>query len=90
MEQTKQFQTNQNNFFESDIFKQKEKQIIDKAISGTKRELDLFKFEIIYHQIVSKEEREEIEEEIINIRERKWQEALKKADGDEEKALMLV
>ncbi|GAJ22793.1 unnamed protein product [marine sediment metagenome] len=89
MEQS-QIKNNQDNFLDSDTFKEIEKQIMDKVISGARRELDLFKFEMIYPQIVSKQEIDEIEEEIVNIREREWKEALKKADGNEEKALMLV
>jgi len=88
MEQTKQFQSqnNSNNFFDIPAFKEMEKRIF----SGVRRELNLFKFELIYPQIVSEQERGEIEEEIINIRDKKWKKALKKTNGDEKKALMLV
>lgn len=89
-----QFDDNIKNFIDSDLFRDMENKVISEAISeaskSARRELELFKFEIVYPEIVSKKEREEIENEITNFREKKWQEALKKADGDKEKALMLV
>lgn len=85
---------NVNNFLNSETFRQVEAKIIKDAVSATnksvRRELELFKFEVIYPQIVPQKEQREIEREIIKMRDKKWTEALKKANGDEEKALMLV
>ncbi len=92
--QKTQLNTNVNNFLNSETFKQVEERIIKDAVSATnksvRRELELFKFEIIYPQIIPQKEQIEIERDITKMRDKKWGEALKKAKGDEEKALMLV
>lgn len=83
-----------NEFINSEAFKQIENKIVQDVVSEAtntaRKELELFKFEILYPLIVSKKEREEIEEFIDVLRNKKWREALKKAGGDEEKALMLM
>ncbi len=81
-------------FLRSDLFKEIEKKIVGEAVSEAsktaRRELELFKFEMLYPLIVSEREREEVEGFIGELRNKKWQEALKKSGGDEEEALMLV
>jgi hypothetical protein len=71
-------------FFESQRFREVEAKIINNAVSEAsktaKRELDLFKFEIVYPKVISKKEANEIEEAVIESRDRKWEEALRKAD----------
>ncbi len=92
--QTRQINQEVREFFNSDFFKEIENKVVGEAISEAsktaRRELDLFKFEIIYQMIVSKKELVEVEEFINELRNKKWREALKKSKGDEEKALMLV
>lgn len=92
--ETQQIKLEVKDFFNSNIFKKIENKVVGEAVSEAtntvRRELELFKFEVLYPQIVSKKERDEIETEVTKIRDKKWQEALKKAGGDEEKALMLI
>lgn len=92
--ETKQINQEVKEFFNSVFFREIENKVVEEVVSEAsktaRRELELFKFEMIYPMIVSKREREEVEEFIDKSRNKKWQEALNKAGRDEEKALMLV
>lgn len=52
-----------------------------------RKELALLEFEMFYEVMVSRASKEKAEKSLQAQRDQKWQEALKKADGDEQKAI---
>ena len=73
------------------IFEQREKQILEDvsqlAREVARKELALLEFEMFYEVMVPKESKEKAEKSIKKFRDKKWQEALKKAKGNEEEAI---
>lgn len=52
-----------------------------------RKELALLEFEMFYEVMVQKTSKEKAEKSLQNLRDQKWQDALKKANGDEQKAI---
>lgn len=73
------------------LFEQREKQILEEASQLAKevarKELALLEFELFYGVMVPQESKEKAEKSLHNLRDKKWQEALKKAKGNEEEAI---
>ncbi len=73
------------------LFEQREQQIMEEASQlareVARKELVLLEFEMFYEVMVPKVSKEKAEKSLQKIREQKWQEALKKANGDEQKAI---
>jgi len=71
------------------LFSAKEHEILkgveELSKNVAKTEMRLFEFEVLYSLLVSEEKREETMELVKKVREKRWQEALKKANGDEDK-----
>jgi len=92
--ETQQLSSDMKDFFGSEVFKDFENKVVKEAVSAAnetaRKELNLFKFEMLYPNIVSEKEREEVEREVIEFRDEKWKKALEEAGGDEQKALELI
>jgi len=75
------------------IFEEREKQILEEASQLAKevarRELALLEFEMFNEVMISKESKEKAEKSLQKLRNEKWQEALKKANGNEEDAVFI-
>ena len=73
------------------IFEQREKQILEDASQlareVARKELALLEFEMFYGVMVPKANKEKAENFVQKLRNEKWQEALKKAKGNEEEAI---
>ena len=73
------------------LFEQREQQIMEEASQlareVARKELALLEFEMFYEVMVPKASKEKAESSILKLRNKKWQEALKKANGDEKKAI---
>jgi len=73
------------------IFEQREKQILEEASQlaqeVARKEMALLEFEMFYEVMVPKVSKDKAEKSIQKLRDQKWQEALKKANGDEQKAI---
>lgn len=72
-----------------DLFDQWEQKILDETKKIIQLEKELFEFQLLYSTLVSKKERNKTAECIRKIRDRNWKKALKKANGDERKALSI-
>jgi len=75
------------------IFEQREKQILEEASQlareMARKELALLEFEMFNEVMISKESKEKAEESSQKLRNEKWKEALKKAQGNEEEAVFI-
>lgn len=73
------------------LFEQREQQIMEEASQlareVARKELALLEFEMFYEVMVPKVSKEKAEKSLQKLRDQKWQEALKKANGDEQKAI---
>lgn len=73
------------------FFEQREQQILEEASQlareVARKELALLEFEMFYEVMVSKASKKKAEKSLQKLRDQKWQEALKKAGGDEQKAI---
>ena len=73
------------------FFEQREQQIMEEASQlareVARKELALLEFEMFYEAMVPKASKEKAEDFLQKLRDKKWQEALKKANGDEQKAI---
>jgi len=73
------------------IFEQREKQILEEASQlareVARKELALLEFEMFYKVMIPKASKEKAEKSVQKLRSEKWQEALKKAKGNEEEAI---
>lgn len=73
------------------IFEEREKQILEEASQlaqdVARKEMALLEFEMFYEVMVPKASKEKAEKSLQKLRDQKWQEALKKANGDEQKAI---
>lgn len=73
------------------LFEQREKKILEEASQSAKevarKELALLEFEMFYEVIVPKESKVRAEKYLQKLREQKWQDALKKAKGNEQEAI---
>lgn len=73
------------------IFEQREKQIIDEASQMAKeivrKELALLEFELFNEIMIPKKSKQKAEKSLQKLRKEKWKKTLKKAAGDEEKAI---
>ena len=73
------------------IFEQREKQILEEASQLARevawKELALLEFEMFYKVMIPKASKEKAEKSVQKLRSEKWQEALKKAKGNEEEAI---
>ncbi len=73
------------------IFEQREKRILEEASQlareVARKELALLEFEMFYEVMVPKTSKEKAEKSFQKLRNEKWQEALKKANGNEEEAI---
>ena len=82
MEETQQFHK---------LFEQREQQIMEEASQlareVARKELALLEFEMFYEVMVPKASKEKAEKSVQKLRNQKWQEALEKANGNEEKAI---
>ena len=75
------------------LFEEREKQILEDASQLAKevarKELALLEFEMFNEVMISKESKEKAEKSLQKLRNEKWQEALKKTNGNEEEALFI-
>jgi N-acetylmuramic acid 6-phosphate (MurNAc-6-P) etherase len=75
------------------IFEQREKQILEEASRLAKetarRELALLEFEMFYGVMIPEKSKQKAERSLKKLRNKRWKEALKKAKGNEEKAIFL-
>ena len=73
------------------IFEQREKQILEEASQlareVAKKELALLEFEMFCEVMVPKASKEKAEKSLQKLRDQKWQDALKKANGNEKEAI---
>ncbi len=73
------------------LFEQREQQIMEEASQlareVARKELVLLEFEMFYEVMVPKVSKEKAEKSLQQLRNQKWQDALKKANGDEQKAI---
>jgi len=73
------------------LFEQREKQILEEASQlaqeVARKEMALLEFEMFYEVMVPKVSKEKAEKSIQKLRSEKWQEALKKAKGNEQEAI---
>lgn len=73
------------------FLEEREQQILEEASQLAKevarKELALLEFEMFYGVMVPKVSKEKAEKALQRLKDKKWQEALKKANGDEEKAI---
>ena len=73
------------------IFEQREKKILEEASQlaqeVARKEMALLEFEMFYEVMVPKASKEKAEKSIQKLRSEKWQEALKKAKGNEQEAI---
>ena len=73
------------------LFEQREKQILEDvsqlAKEVARKELALLEFEMFYQVMVPKLSKEKAEKSVQKLRSEKWQEALKKAKGNEQEAI---
>ncbi len=73
------------------LFEQREKQILEEASRLAKevarKELALLEFELFYEVMVPTVSKEKAEKSVQKLRSEKWQEALKKAKGNEQEAI---
>ncbi len=73
------------------LFEQREQLIMEEASQlareVARKELALLEFEMFYEVMVPRASKEKAEKSLQVRRDQKWQEALKKADGDEQKAI---
>lgn len=73
------------------LFEQREQQIMEEASQLAReiarKELALLEFEMFCEVMVPKASKEKAEKSLQKLRDQKWQEALKKANGDEQKAI---
>ncbi len=84
MQETQQFRR---------LFEQREQQIMEEvsqlAREVARKEIALLEFEMFYGVMVPKASKEKAEKSLQKIKDEKWQEALKKAKGNEEDALFI-
>lgn len=80
----------------SKLFEQKEEQInkeveklCNKAKKIAKTEMNLFRFELLFASSISKKKLDFITESIRDERDTVWNESLRRADGDFEKAMAI-
>ena len=79
----------------NNLFEQKRKSVLFQIQETTlkivkemiDREMDLFEFELFNSVAISDEQSKKTVDEVRSIRKQRWQEALKKSNGDKEKAL---
>jgi hypothetical protein len=84
----------QNSSFDN-LFEQKQESVSFQIQEATQKivkemidqEMDLFEFEIFNVAAISEKQSKKTVEEVRKNRKQRWQEALKKSDGDKEKAL---
>ncbi len=73
------------------LFEQREKQILKEASQlaqeVARKEMALLEFEMFYEVMVPKASKEKAEKLVQKLRSEKWQEALKKAKGNEQEAI---
>ncbi len=73
------------------LFEEREKQIMEEASQlareVARKELALLEFEMFYEVMIPKASKEEAERSLQKFRDLKWQDALQKANGDEQKAI---
>ncbi len=73
------------------LFEQREQQIMEEASQlareVARKELALLEFEMFYEVMVPKASKEKAEKSIQKLRDQKWQDALKKAKGNEQEAI---
>ena len=73
------------------LFEEREKRILEEASQLAReiarKELALLEFEMFCEVMVPKESKEKAENSIQKLRNEKWQEALTKANGNEEDAI---
>jgi len=73
------------------IFAEREKQILEEASLLAKevarKEIALLEFEMFNETMISKQSKEKAEKSLQRSRNKKWQDALKKANGNEEEAI---
>lgn len=73
------------------LFEQREQQIMEEASQlareVARKELALLEFEMFYEVMVPKTSKEKAEKSLQKLRDQKWQDALKKTNGDEQKAI---
>ena len=74
------------------LLEQREKQILEEASQFAKeiarKELALLEFELFYDVMITDADKEKAEKTIKKLRQEKWKNALEKANGDEEKAII--
>ncbi len=73
------------------LFEQREKQILEEASQlaqeVARKEMALLEFEMFYEVMVPKTSKEKAEKSVQKLRDQKWQDALKKAKGNEQEAI---
>ncbi len=73
------------------LFEQRERQIMEEASQlareVARKELALLEFEMFYEVMVPNVSKEKAEKSVQKLKDQKWQEALKKAKGNEQEAI---
>ena len=73
------------------LFEQREKQILEEASQlaqeVARKEMALLEFEMFYEVMVPEVSKDKAEKSVQKLRNEKWQEALKKAKGNEQEAI---
>jgi len=73
------------------IFAEREKQILEEASQlareVARKEIALLEFEMFNEAMISKQSKEKAEKSLQRSRNKKWQDALKKANGNEKEAI---
>jgi len=83
MESKKLFQEND---MKQENFEKMENEILNEVVGVSKSLIDAFKFHFVYHSVVSEEQEKRTSEAVKNYRNKFWNEALKKAKGNKDKA----
>lgn len=73
----------------SEDFDRMEKKILNEVVSISKSLIDTFKFSMVYNSKVSQEQEKKTENAVSGYRNKHWAEALKKSNGDKDKAYNL-
>lgn len=77
----------------NNLFEQKEKEIMNDVVSNAKNiaktEMELFEFELLYSSMMNRKKSKAHADWVKKHRQDKWKEVLRRAKGDEEKALAI-
>ena len=81
------YQSNTNQYeTPEEFFELKKQEVMDKV----QTELDIFEFQLFYSAMISQATKNKTSKEVRKVRNKLWKEALKKARGNEEKALEIL